>query len=255
MLARWKKSYDTPKQHFNKQRHHFADKSLYSQSYGFSSSHVWMWELDYKEDWAPKNWRFWIVGLEKILESPLDCKEIQPVSPKGNQPWTFTRRTDTKAESPILWPPDGKSRLTGKDSDAGKDLRAGGEGGDRMNWLDSITDSIDMNLNKLQETVKDRETWLAVVYEIANNWTRLSDWTAPFYIRDLSIPGFRGGVGLYFSYLLRVLLQGANEIWLGKCFPLYKVPPVLRFYIWVANGVIFIHVTSSDFIENKKLLK
>ena len=123
MLASWKKSYDKPKQHIKKQRCHFADKGPSSQSYGFSSSHVWMWELDHKENWAPKNWCYWTVVLEKTLESPLDCKEIQPVHPKGNQPWIFTGRTDTEAEAPILWPPDAKSQLIGKDPDAGKDWR------------------------------------------------------------------------------------------------------------------------------------
>ena len=94
-----------------------------SQGYGFSSSYVWMWELDYKESWAPKNWCFWTAVLEKTLESPLDCKEIQPVHPKGNQSWIFIRRTDAEAETPILWPPDAKSWLIGKDPDARKDWR------------------------------------------------------------------------------------------------------------------------------------
>ena len=98
-------------------------KGLSSQSYGFSSSHVWMWELDYKESLAPKNWCFWTVVLEKTLESPLDCKEIKPVHPKGNQSWIFTGRTDAEAEIPILWPPDGKNQLIGKNPDAGKDWR------------------------------------------------------------------------------------------------------------------------------------
>ena len=106
-----------------KQRCYFANKGLSSQSYGFSGSHVWMWELDYKESWAPKNWCFWTVVLEKTLESPLDCKEIQQVHPKGNQSWIFTGRTDTEAETPILWPLDGKNWLVGKDPDAGKDWR------------------------------------------------------------------------------------------------------------------------------------
>ena len=99
----------------------FANKGLPSQGYGFSSGHVWMWELDYRESWAPKNWCFWTVVLEKTLESPLDCKEIQPVHPKGNQSWMFIGRTDVEAEAPILWPPDVKSWLIGKDTDAGKD--------------------------------------------------------------------------------------------------------------------------------------
>ena len=97
------------------------DKGLSSQGYGFSSGHVWMWELDCEESWAPKNWCFWTVVLEKSLESPLVCKEIQPVHPKGDQSWVFIGRTDAKAETPILWPPDAKSWLIGKDSDAGKD--------------------------------------------------------------------------------------------------------------------------------------
>ena len=109
LLAAWKKSYDKPRQHIKNQRHYFADKRLYSQSYGFSSSHVGMWELDHKEGWSPKNWYFWTVVLEKTLESPLDCKEIKPVNPKGNQSWIFIGRTDAEAEIPILWPPDVKN--------------------------------------------------------------------------------------------------------------------------------------------------
>ena len=109
-----------PRQPIKKRRHHFANKGLFSQGYGFSSSQVWVWELDYKESWAPKNWRFWTVVLQKTLESPLDCKEIQPVHPKGDQSWVFIGRTD-EAETPILWPPDVKSWLIGKDPDAGKD--------------------------------------------------------------------------------------------------------------------------------------
>ena len=99
------------------------NKGLSSQSYGFPGSHIWIWELDYKESWAPKNWCFWTVVLEKTLVSPLDCKEIQPVNPKGNQSWIFIRRTDIEAETPILWPPDAKNWLIGKDPDAGKDWR------------------------------------------------------------------------------------------------------------------------------------
>ena len=123
MLAPWKKSYNQPKQCIKKQKHYFANKDLYSPSYGFSSSHVWMWELDHKEDWALKNWRFPVVVLENTLASPLGLKEIKPVSPKGNQPWIFIGRTDAEAEAPILWLPDAKSWLIGQDSDAGKDWR------------------------------------------------------------------------------------------------------------------------------------
>ena len=115
------KSYDKPRQSIKKQRHHLADKGLSSQSYGFSSSCVWMWELDHKEGWAMKHWCFWAVVLEKTLESPLDCKEIQPVPPKGDQSWIFIARTDAEAETPVIWAPDAKDWLIGKDPDVGKD--------------------------------------------------------------------------------------------------------------------------------------
>ena len=121
MLAPWKKIYELPRQHIKKQRHYFADKGPSSQSYGFSSSHVWMWELDHKESWALKNWCFWTVVLEKTLESPLDCKEVKQVNPKGNQSWIFIGRTDAEAETPILWSPDVKNWLIGKDPHAGRD--------------------------------------------------------------------------------------------------------------------------------------
>ena len=114
MLTPWKESYDQPREHIKKQRHYFASKGLSSQCYGFSSGHVWMWELDYKES-------FWTVVLEKTLESPLDWKEIQPLHPKGDQSWVFIQRTDVEAETPILWPPDVKSWLIWKHPDAGKD--------------------------------------------------------------------------------------------------------------------------------------
>ena len=106
-----------------KRRQDFINKGPSSQSYGFSSSYVWMWELDYKESWAPKNWSFWIMVLEKTVESPLDCKEIQPVNPKGNHSWIFIGRTNAEAEMPVLWPPTVKNWLTVKDPDAGKDWR------------------------------------------------------------------------------------------------------------------------------------
>ena len=115
-------NYDQPRQHIKEQRYYFVNKGSSSQSYGFSIN-VWVWELDYKEKWATKNWCFWTVVLKKTLESPLDCKEIQPVYPKANQSWIFIGRPDAEAETPILWPPDAKNQLTGKDSDAGKDWR------------------------------------------------------------------------------------------------------------------------------------
>ena len=123
MLAPWKKSHNKPRQCIKKQRHYFANKGPYSQSYGFSSSPGWMWELDHKESWAPKNWCFWTVVLEKTLESPLDSKEIKSVHPKGNQYWIFIGRTDAEAEAPTLWPPDVNDWLIWKDPDAGKDWR------------------------------------------------------------------------------------------------------------------------------------
>ena len=115
------KSYDQPRQHIKKQSHYCANKDPSSQGYDFSSSHILMWDLDYKESWALKNWCFWTVVLEKTLESPLDCMEIQPVHPKGDQSWVLYRTTDVEAETLILWPPDAKSWLIGKDPGAGKD--------------------------------------------------------------------------------------------------------------------------------------
>ena len=137
MLTPWKKNYDQSRQYIKKQRHYFVNKSLSSQGYGFSSSHLWMWELDCEESWAPKNWCFWTVMLEKTHESPLDCKEIQPVHPKGDQSWVFIGRTDAEAETPILWPPDGKSWLIGKDPEAGRDWgqeKTGPTEGEMAGW-------------------------------------------------------------------------------------------------------------------------
>ena len=130
LFALWKISCDKPRQLIKKQRHHFANKGPSSQSYGFSSSHVWMWELNHKVDWTPKIWCFQIMVLERTLESPLDIKEIKPVNHKGNQP-LFIGRTDTEAEAPILCLPYGKSRLIGKSPRCWEKLKAGGEGGNR----------------------------------------------------------------------------------------------------------------------------
>ena len=138
MLAPWNKSCDEPRQCIIKQRHYFVDRGPSNQSYGFSSSHGWMWELDYKKSWMPKNWCFWTVVLEKTLESPLDCKGIQPIYPKENQSWIFIGRTDAEAETPILWPPDAKNWLIGKDPDARKDWRQEEKGmteNEMVGWL------------------------------------------------------------------------------------------------------------------------
>ena len=177
MLAPWKKSYGKPRQCMKKQRYHFAGKGPYSQSYGFSSSHVWMWALDHKEGCWPKNWWFWTVVLEKTLESPLDCKDIKSVNPKGNPPWVFIGRTDAEAEAPVLWPPDVKNWLIGKDPDAGQDRRLEEKGMTEdefvgwRHWHDGH------EFEQASVVVMDREVWCAAVHGIAKSRTWLSNWS------------------------------------------------------------------------------
>ena len=144
MLVPWKKSYNKHRQHIKKQKDHFADKGPYSQSYGFSSSHVWMWELDHKEGWALKKRCFWTVVLKKTLESPLHCEEVKPVNPKGNQSWIFIGRTDVESEALKLWPPDAKGWLTGKVPYGGKDWRQEEKGAteEMIRWYHQLNEQV-----------------------------------------------------------------------------------------------------------------
>ena len=176
MLVLWKESDYKPGQIIKKQRHHFADKDLCSQSYGFSSYHVWMWELDHKEGWVVKNWCFWTVVLEKTLVTPLDCKEIKPVNTEGNQLWIFIGRTDAEAEAPKLCPLDAKNWLIGKDPGSGKDCKQEEKGTQRMRRLDRVIPKMDMNLSKVWERAEDRGAWHAVALGVPKSQTRVSHW-------------------------------------------------------------------------------
>ena len=180
MLTPWKESYHQPRKHIEKQRHYFANKGPSSQGYGLSGIHVWMWELDYKESWAPKNWCFWTVVLEKTLESPLDYKEIQPVHPKGNQSWVVIGRTDAEAETPIFGHVMRRTDSFEKTLMLGKIDGGRRKGWQRMRWLDGITVSMDMSLSKVQELVMDREAWRAAVHGSQRAGRNLwLNWTEP----------------------------------------------------------------------------
>ena len=177
MLAPWKKSYNIPRQHIKKKRYCFIDKGPYSQSCGFSSGHVWTWELDYKESWVLRNWCFWTAVLEKTLESPLDSKEIKPVKPIRKQSWKFIGRTDAEAETLILWSPDRRTDSLEKTLMLGKIEGRKRRGWQRMRGLDGITDAMDVSLNKLRELVMDREVWLVAACRVTKSWIWLCDWT------------------------------------------------------------------------------
>ena len=209
------KSYDKPRQLIKKQRHHFTHKGLHSQSYGFSSSHVWIWYLDYNERWVQNNWCFWIVVLNKTLESPLDCKEIQPVHSERDQSWDFFGRNDAKAETPVLWPPHVKSWLTGKDPDAGKDCRQEEKGmtEDEMvgwhHWLDGHRFGWTLGIGDGQGGLACCGSWSCKESDTTEwlNWTELTRWT------------FVGKVmSLLFNILSRLLitfLPRSEHLWIS----------------------------------------
>ena len=190
----------------------------------FPCSHVWMWELDHKKGWAVKHWYFLIVVLEKTLKSPLNSKEIKPINPKGNQFWKFIGRTDAEAEAPVLWPPDSKSWLIGKNPNAGKDLGQEVMGQWRMRWLEGITNSTDIILSKLWKIVKDRDTWCVPVFGMQtvlrdctkvmyNNWT--TAWfrkCSNFIVLHIFVQFFQHHLSKRLSFLHCIFLPPLSKI-------------------------------------------
>ena len=182
MLTPWKESYNQPRQHIKKQKQYFTNKGPSSQGYGFPSGHVWISELDCEEGWALKNWCFWTVVLEKTLESPLDCKEIQPLHPKGDQSWVFIGRTDAEAETPVLWPPHAKSWFIGIYPDAGRDWGAAGEGDDRGwdGWMASPTQWtwVWVNSGNWWQTGRPSVLQSMGLQRVRQDWGTELNWTA-----------------------------------------------------------------------------
>ena len=173
---------------YKKQRPYFANKVPSSQGYVFSSGHVWMWELDYKESWVPNNWCFWTVVLEKTLESPLNCKEIQPVHPKGNQSWIFIGRTDAEAETPVLWPLMGRADSFKKILILGKIEGRRRKGRQRRRWLDGITDSMDMTLSKPMGDGDGQGSLMSVgLQRVGHNWAIELNWTEWLYNKAIHL--------------------------------------------------------------------